>query len=67
MEDLLCILVVIQVLFSLTIEEEDIALRIIGFAMTALVCILSVALPALKSKAVKRLFRQNKNDSMLLK
>jgi hypothetical protein len=43
------------------------ALRIIGLTMTALVCILSVALPALKSKAIKRFFRQNKNDSMLLK
>jgi hypothetical protein len=67
MENLICILVVNRYLFSLTIQEYEIALRIIGLTATVLVCIFSVALPALKSKAIKKCFKKTKNDSMLLK
>lgn len=42
-------------------------LRVIGLIGTVLVCILSVALPALKANAAKKIFKNNKNDSMLLK
>lgn len=67
MENLICVLVVNVLLFSLTVQEDEMALRIIGLAATVLVCILSVALPALKSKAIKKILKQKKNDSMLLK
>ena len=42
-------------------------LRVIGLFATVLVCVLSVALPALKATLTKQLFKGGKDDSMLLK
>jgi len=49
------------------VQEDEVFLRVIGLLATVLVCILSVALPALKDKATKKFFRVNKSDSVLLK
>ena len=42
-------------------------LRVIGLFATVLVCVLSVALPALKATLTKQLFKGGKDDGMLLK
>ena len=42
-------------------------LHVIGLFATVLVCVLSVALPALKATLTKQLFKGGKDDSMLLK
>ena len=48
-------------------QEDEVLLRVIGLFATVLVCVLSVALPALKATLTKQLFKGGKDDSMLLK
>ena len=52
---------------SLTILEHQTGLHLLALVLTVLICMLSVALPAIKSKLALRLFHTDKDSTLLLR